>query len=206
MGQYDTEIVSSDLLPKVGSRWCEYEKKALEIRRLVGARSQDRFDPYQLANILKFKIIRFSQVDGLPDHVRQQIITNNQWSGAAIEIPHDGTKLIIINDLHSHRRQRATLMEEICHLILGHQPSKLNYADNSHGSPVVSTLGRTYHHQIEEEAYAIGAATLVPFKPLRDFLQSGLDVKSIADRFDVSVQLVNYRIRVAGLQRESFSG
>ena len=97
-------------------------------------------------------------------------------------------------------------MEEICHLILGHQPSKLNYADNSHGSPVVSTLGRPYHHQIEEEAYAIGAATLVPFKPLRDFLQSGLDVKSIADRFDVSVQLVNYRIRVAGLQRESFSG
>jgi Zn-dependent peptidase ImmA (M78 family) len=97
-------------------------------------------------------------------------------------------------------------MEEICHLILGHQPSKLNYAETGHGSASDSTVGRTYHHQTEEEAYAIGAATLVPFKPLRDLLQSGLDVKTIADRFDVSVQLVNYRIRVAGLQGDSFSG
>lgn len=187
MGHYDAGKISSDLLPKVGSRWCEYEKKALEIRRLVGARSQDRFDPLQLAEILKFKIIRFSQIDGLPDFVRYQIARHDQWSGAALEIPNDGTKLIIINDLHSHRRQRATLMEEICHLILGHQPSRIDES------------GRSYHHQTEEEAYAIGAATLVPFKDLRDLLESGSSIKAIADRFDVSVQLVNYRIRVVGL-------
>ena len=78
-------------------------------------------------------------------------------------------------------------MEEICHLILGHQPSRIDES------------GRSYHHQTEEEAYAIGAATLVPFKDLRDLLESGSSIKAIADRFDVSVQLVNYRIRVVGL-------
>jgi Zn-dependent peptidase ImmA (M78 family) len=119
------------------------------------------------------------------------IFSNKQWSGAAI--PTDSmlngpAGLIIINDLQSLRRQRATLMEEICHLLLGHQPSRIDQN------------GRTYNRAVEEEAYAVGAATLLPYKPLRELIQSRQPIRAIARHFEVSIQLVNYRSRVLGIE------
>ena len=191
MGQYDTERLTADLLPRVGTRWCGYEKKALEIRKMAGFGLSDRFEPERLAQILNFHILKFTTIAGLPDNVREIISTSDQWSGAAIPTNPDvdgHAGLIIINDLHSNRRQRATLMEEICHLLLGHRPSRIDQR------------GRTYDHQIEEEAYAIGAATLLPFKPLREMVESNYPVRYVADYFDVSKQLVNYRLRVLGIR------
>ncbi|MEY4168537.1 MAG: hypothetical protein RIR52_2361 [Acidobacteriota bacterium] len=195
IGNNDPEPFVSDLLPRAGSRWCEYEKKALAIRKMAGVDITVKFDPESLARLLNFEIIRLTALDGLSDQIRSQV-SGDHWSGAAIctdQLNQDCAGLIIINDLQSPRRQRATLMEEICHLLLDHKPSRLSGA------------GRTYDRQIEEEAYAVGAATLLPYKPLRELLISGRPGPLIANHFDVSTQLVRYRIRVLGLQSLSIS-
>ncbi len=185
--------VRLDELPRVGSKWCEYEKRAIEIRRLVGVRYDERFQPEMLAKLFNFRIIGLSQLDGLPLEIRQILVKGDQWSGAAIRPassdPGDlsSPALIIVNDTHSRRRQRATVMEEICHLILGHPPSTIH------------DHGRTFNARIEEEAYAIGAATLLPYRALSEALFSQVRPESIALRFDVSRQLVSYRCRVTGL-------
>ena len=197
MSHYDTRELAADLLPKIGTRWCSYEKKALEIRKMAGFEISDRFEPERLAHILNFHVLKFTSISGVPERIREIISTGNQWSGAAILTNPDvdgHTGLIIINDLQSIRRQRATLMEEICHLLLGHQPSRLDHE------------GRTYDRQIEEEAYAIGAATLLPFKPLREMVESNRSVSFVADHFEVSQQLVSYRIRVLGIRSSEVKG
>lgn len=206
MSHYDTASLASDLLPRVGTRWCDYEKKALEIRKMAGSGLNERFEPATLAKILNYHILRFTAIDGLPESVRMTIVANDQWSGAAIpsdqllasQVISDQSSdfpagLIIINDTQSPLRQRATLMEEICHLLLGHQPS------------LIDSKGRTYDRAIEDEAYAIGAATLVPFKPLREMLQARRSPNEIARHFDVSRQLINYRIKVLRIE-EDLSG
>lgn len=185
----ESSSVVSDLLPPVGTRWCDYEKKALEIRKMAGVDNLTRFDPESLAKILNFKIIKVSSLDGLSDQLRALVAAGN-WSGAAISVDqlhHDCAAMIVINDLQSQRRQRATLMEEICHLLLGHTPSRLGAA------------GRSYDRQVEEEAYAVGAATLLPYKPLRESLIAGRPLVTISSRFDVSIPLVKYRMRVLSL-------
>ena len=192
MSQYDTGRPVADLLPKIGTKWCTYEKKALEIRKMAGVGLGVRFEPEILAKILNYQILRLTAIEGLPESVRAIIAANDQWSGAAIPTNPDldgPAGLIIINDLQSPRRQRATIMEEICHLLLGHQPSRIDQT------------GRTYDHRIEEEAYAIGAATLLPFKPLREMVQAEQSIRTIANHFEVSTQLVNYRLKVLSINQ-----
>ena len=190
MSHFDTGRISADWLPKAGTKWCEYEKKGLEIRRLAGCQDSDRLDPYRLAEILRFRVIPFSRIEGLSPEVVNILIQEDQWSGAALEIPEDGTRLIIINDRQSPNRQRATLMEEITHLILGHPPS------------LIKPAGRSYQKHVEEEAYAIGAASLVPFKALSEMLSAGHSLTKIARWFDVSNALVEYRMKVLGLWKD----
>lgn len=193
MVQRGNDNIVSDLLPPAGTRWCRFEQKAIEIRRLLGAEPYDRFEPEKLASLLNYQIVKLSSIDTLPISVRARV-SGDHWSGAAIPVDHPDlgpAGLIVINDLQSRRRQRATLMEEICHLLLGHRPSRL------------TSSGRTYDRSVEEEAYAVGAATLLPYKALRELLCNGRSVNMISGKFDVSIALVHYRTRVLGLDRYS---
>ena len=182
--------IPADLLPRPGTRWCEYEKRALEIRRLVSLRSDQPLDPFRLADLLQFQILRLSELEQLPETLRQPLRDPKLWSGAALRLPNQGSILILLNDSQSPRRLRATLMEEICHLLLGHPPSRL--------TPEQPT-GRTFTRHIEEEAYAIGAAALVPYAGLRQLLPRHPSVVALADHFIVSRALLRYRLTVLQL-------
>jgi hypothetical protein len=194
---FASSSIDPELLPRPGTRWCEYEKRALEIRRLVGLRpgqSTDRpFDPFHLAELLGFQIAYLSDLPQLSPEVQQQLSNPRLWSGAALQLPHQPSPLILLNHHQSPRRLRATLMEEISHLLLGHPPSRLT---------PLGLHGRTFARDIEEEAYAIGAATLVPFFALRHLLTTSPQppsVASLGDYFFVSRALVLYRVKVLHL-------
>jgi hypothetical protein len=82
-------------------------------------------------------------------------------------------------------------MEEVCHILFGHRPSGI--ADELFG-------GRSYNLNIEEEAYGVGAAALVPYYSLRNFLVAGISIREIAKHFGVTPSLILYRARGAQLQ------
>ncbi|MGQ0540334.1 MAG: ImmA/IrrE family metallo-endopeptidase, partial [Blastocatellia bacterium] len=86
--------------------------------------------------------------------------------------------------------------EEICHVFLGHKPSRLAIEKRDKDGRIIA---RDYNHEIEEEAYATGAAALVPYRSLRDFVESGKTSAQIARHFNVSRALVEYRIKVSRL-------
>ena len=93
-------------------------------------------------------------------------------------------------------RTNATLMEEVSHVFLGHQPSRLKIiAKDERGR----TLSRDYRQADEEAAYAIGAAALVPFAALRRFVLVGKTASEIAKHFRVSRNLIEYRLKVTRL-------
>ena len=87
-------------------------------------------------------------------------------------------------------------MEEISHVFLGHKPSRLSIkAKNKEGR----VIARDYNAAIEEEAYATGAAALVPYSSLKRFVIDGKTAAEIARHFNVSRALVEYRIKISRL-------
>ena len=69
-------------------------------------------------------------------------------------------------------------------------------------APTAVSLARDYNDEDEEAAYAVGAAALVPYAALRRFVRQGRTSTEIARRFNVSRELVEYRLKVSRLWGE----
>jgi hypothetical protein len=181
-----------------------YEIRAIGLREFAGLRRDDeRLDPFELARYAKLLVASFEQIEPfLTEETKAHLLldASDKWSGGACSqaLP-DGRKLIILNPTHGENRQNATLMEEICHVFLGHKPSRLAITNYNKEGKVIA---RDYHPEIEEEAYSIGAAALVPFSSLRRFVSEGKTSREIARHFNVSRELVEYRMKVSRLWEE----
>jgi hypothetical protein len=118
-----------------------------------------------------------------------------RWSGLALPVG-DGQVLVLYNDAHPITRTRATLMEEYFHIVLGHQPSQIRLLCGANGH-------RSHDKDTESEAYGCGAAALIPYRSLRTMHGEGLSAGRIAAHFEVSRELVEYRLKVTRLLRRS---
>jgi hypothetical protein len=179
----------------------QYEIRALALRDFAGLRKPtDALNPFELAKYAKLLVVQFADVeDLLTEETREHLLNagRDKWSGGACGLPlPNGNKLIILNPTHSPLRHNATLMEEISHVFLGHQPSRL--AVETHNAKG-EAIARDYHAEIEEEAYSVGAAALVPYSGLRQLVRAGKTSRQIAQHFNVSRELVEYRLKVCRL-------
>lgn len=178
-----------------------HEIRALGLREFGGLlRDDQRLDPFKLAQYANLFVASFDQIESLlSEETKAHLVGDgrNAWSGGAAShtLP-DGRKLIILNPTHGKNRQNATLMEEICHVFLGHKPSRLAVETRNNDGKIIA---RDYNHAIEEEAYSTGAAALVPYTALRRMVNEGKTVSEIARHFYVSRALVEFRIKISRL-------
>lgn len=178
-----------------------FEICGLGLREFAGLRHDtDVLDPFELARYAKLLVVPFSQLEEMlsketVDHLLGE--GRNSWSGGAASQPlPNGWRLIILNPTHSAKRHKATLMEEVSHVFLGHQPSRLEVQNtNSEGK----TIARDYNEEIEEQAYGVGASALVPYSGLKKLIAAGKTSPEIAMHFRVSRELVEFRMRITRL-------
>ena len=177
---------------KLSSNAQEFEKSALRIRKFAGLSSYDRLDPYDLAKRLGMEVVDIKNIPSISDQTARLLLLErfDEWSGASSGKLAGGLVLIVLNTTQSQQRRKATLMEEICHVLLGHQRNRLS----------AELLGsRDYNKKDETEAYAVGAAALVPLAGLRYFMSQGVSLAEIARHYGVTRALVEYRIKITGL-------
>jgi hypothetical protein len=190
-------MIDNDLPP--GEKWQQFELQALGFRDFAGLRADAPLDPFRLAKFAKLLVVSFEQIEGLSTEAREHLLgaASEKWSGGACSLPlPDGRRIVILNPNHGRMRTNATLMEEVSHVFLGHQPSRLKVvAETANGQ----TISREYRETDEEAAYATGAAALVPFSALRRFVLEGQNSPQIARHFRVSRELVEYRLKVTRL-------
>jgi len=177
-----------------------HEVRGQALREFAGLRRDDqKLDPFELARYARLLVIRLDEVEGLNEETLSHLVGEGKdlWSGGAASkrLP-DGSKLIILNPTHGKNRHNATLMEEISHVFLGHVPSRLEIKARNRDGRIIA---RDYNHAIEEEAYATGAAALVPYAALKRFVMQGKTAAEIARHFNVSRALVEYRIKISRL-------
>ena len=172
------------------------------LRDFAGVAMDQALDPFALAEFARLLVVDFDQIEGLSTESRAHLLGEaaNEWSGGACSRPlPDGWRLVILNPAHGKQRNRATLMEEIAHVFLGHAPNRLAVMSRKQESGEKRIVARDYNHDDEEAAYAVGAAALVPYAVLRRFVTNGRSAQEIARQFRVSRQLVEYRIKVTHL-------
>jgi uncharacterized protein DUF955 len=185
-----------ELLPPSAKRRV-YERIALKIREFAGVALDQPLNPWQLAPYVKLRVTSLRDIQGLSPETRRTLLGDNgkSWSGGATRPLPDGSRLVFLNQNHTRERQAATLMEEICHVILGHSPTRLQMTEET-GEAVHF---RNFDENQEEVAYAVGAAVLIPYFPLKHAVGARMRSDQIARRFIVSRDLVEYRIKVCGL-------
>jgi hypothetical protein len=177
-----------------------HELRAQGLREFAGLKRDDqRLDPFALARYANLLVIPVDEVRGLSAETLDELLGSGKdnWSGGAAshKLP-NGQKLIILNPTHGKNRHNATLMEEVCHVFLGHKPSRLAVENRDRHGKVIA---RDYNADIEEEAYSTGAAALVPYSSLKRFVERGKTSAQIARHFNVSRALVEYRIKISRL-------
>jgi hypothetical protein len=192
-------VNTEDLPPTQKGR--HHEIRAAGLREFAGLRRPEQpLDPYQLAKYAKLLVVSYEQIEPLlTEETKKHLIGEGKdmWSGGAASRPlPDGRKLIILNPTHGPTRHKATLMEEVCHVFLGHKPSRLQIKRKDKQGNIVA---RDYNHDIEEEAYSTGAAALVPYLALKRYVEDGRSAAEIARHFGVSRALVEFRIKISKL-------
>jgi hypothetical protein len=190
-------VVHSDLPP--GEKWRQFELKAMGLRDFARLRRDAPLNPFDLARFANLFVVDIERIKGLSEQSRELLLgsASEEWSGGACSRPlPDGRRIVVLNPNHGPARTNATLMEEICHVFLGHKANRLAViADEERGQ----TLARDYRKLDEEAAYAIGAAALVPFASLRRAVLAGKSAADVARHFRVSRDLIEYRLKVTRL-------
>jgi hypothetical protein len=206
----------------------QFELRALALRDFAGVRPDEALDPFALAEFARLLVVDFDQIKDLSAASREHLLgaAADEWSGGACSRPlPNGWRIVILNPAHGVHRNRATLMEEISHVFLGHTANRLAVVvddrrekenERISSRPTVSplpdalpkkegaetgrkVLARDYNKSDEEAAYAVGAAALVPYAALRRLVFAGRTAEEIGRRFRVSTPLAEYRIKVTHL-------
>ncbi len=183
----------------LGEKWRQFELRGLGFRSFARVGPDAPLDPFLLAKFANLLVLDFDQIKGLSEKAREHLLgaASEAWSGGACSRPlPDGRKLVILNPNHGRMRTNATLMEEISHVFLGHQPNRLQVVTEDERG---RTSARDYRKADEEAAYGIGAAALVPYSALRRAVLKGQTSLQIGRHFRASRELVEYRLKVTRL-------
>ncbi len=114
-----------------------------------------------------------------------------EWSAMSVPLDEVGDAWAVVrNDRHSIERQKVTYLEECWHILLGHRLTKI--------AKISDSYGRTYDSDEEHDAYYLAGATLVPAPAVVSAVEAGA-AATLAAKFGVSQQLVEYRIKRLGL-------
>ena len=165
------------------------ENTAATIRRGVGLDQLTVLDPSLLVDRLDAELFHLSDLI-VDDEVALRRARRIGFDGAASSHPESGRPLILINCGKPRRRRMATLMEELAHLLLKHEPCRIA------PHPELGIIQRTFDRQQEHEAYDLGAALLLPKERIQsDVKDLECLISEIADEHGCSEELVTYRIR-----------
>jgi Zn-dependent peptidase ImmA (M78 family) len=155
----------------------------------------DLLDPVPLAAGVGLLVVSAEAICALLESdIAKEILVNakDSWSGGVYAAPLPTGELIcIINPTHGRFRQKITLMEEISHIHLEHSPTGLRSVWNG-------LRLRDFNEKQEREAYGVGSAALLPWGAFFHDLNAGLPVTELAEKYQVSRELIEYRIKTSG--------
>lgn len=173
--------------------WCE--RVAITQRRELNLQPTDSLDARHLATHLGVIVWTADQVPELDPQYLKVLIKEDPDSWSAVTLCTDSRDLIIVNSIHSEGRLASDIMHELAHIILGHEPARVDVSKD--GFLILST----YNKEQEEEAKWLSGCLLLPREALLLIRRLGLSPETAAAKYGVSVPMLTFRQNVLKLAR-----
>ena len=125
-----------------------------------------------------------------------QLVNSDADSWSAITVSAAGLDAIILNPNHRRGRYSSDVMHELAHLLLGHEPSTMFFAGQE------NLALRGFNRAAEEEANWLAGALLLPRDALVRRHARNCPPETMCDEFGVSKQMLDFRTRVTGVERQ----
>lgn len=172
----------------------QIELRAIHIKTTYDYGPYDAVSPIDLADRMDVGVVdavRF--FDSLPARLRISLLEDGSRSWSAGSITANGRLYVLANPTHSDARRSPTLLEELVHQALGHPKSQLIERDG--------VVIRTCQHDVEDEAYSVATALLMPYRELFNHLNAGRPLVDFHVPAPVSNECRLFRVKRAGLWR-----
>ena len=174
--------------------WCE--TTSANYRNALQLRQDYPLAPEKLAAYLGITVWGPEDVPELPETSLHQLTIRDPSSWSAVTLRLGDISLIIVNSAHALNRRRSSLTHELAHIILRHDPGRIDLSPQGH------LLLSSFEREQEDEADWLAATLLVPREGLRIRFQSTRDYQALARHFGVSLDMLNWRLRMTGIPRQ----
>jgi transcriptional regulator with XRE-family HTH domain len=185
-----------ELEPSISLSKSEMEEMAELFRIELGLMEDEPLNPFEI-RVEGVEVIGLSDIPTIDIQLKNllQPSGRQQWDAMSIPLSKDMEKWIIVwNDKRRGGRKNVSLLEEYWHILQGHKLTRMN--------KVADVYGRTFGEVEEHDAYYLAAATLLPAKTIKRIVNEKEDIIEAADRYGVSKDLIEYRIKRLGLWRK----
>jgi len=172
------------------------ERTSGSLRSDLGLLPHAPLPPTKLAIFLGVRLLTPKQIPGLSQKVLDQLLRRDPSGWSAVGVIHGDVTHVIYNPTHSERRQASDIMHELAHIVLNHEPAKLIMSHDG------SFSMRSFSQTQEDEASWLAWCLLLPREALLACKRRGIPVEQIADDYGVSETLVNFRLRLTGIEAQ----
>jgi Zn-dependent peptidase ImmA (M78 family) len=174
------------------------ERLSLQYRQELGLQNHSPLCGFVLAEHLRIKVFKASTfLTSVEDisRLKGEIGVDCGWSALTMQNKY-GETIIVYNPFHSEARQQSDIMHELSHFICGHSLEAHNF-----GFELPIGM-RSYNELYEEEAKCLGSTLQLTKEGLLWGLKNNFDVEQLAQHFNASSKMVNYRLRLSGAAKQ----
>lgn len=171
----------------------DIELRAIEIKATHDFGPYEAVSPVELADRMGVGLVDPVFFDTLDIGLRKALLEDHRESWSAGSITVNDTLFVLTNPTNSDARTSVTILEELAHEALGHPKSQLIKRDG--------LVVRTCQHDVEDEAYSVASALLMPYRDLFNHLNAGRPLGDLAVPAPVSDECRAFRVKRAGLWR-----
>ena len=171
----------------------EAERTSIRYRKELGLEGHSPLCAFKLAEHLEIGVIKADELVNTAKDI--QLLNGSDWSALTMKVK-SGRTIIIHNPYNSQARQQADIMHELSHIICKH-----SFDSRDVGFELPMGM-RTFNEIFEEEAKCLGATLQLTKDGLLWGLKNKMDVAKLAEHFNASSEMVNYRLRMSGAARQ----
>lgn len=168
------------------------ERISASARQSLNVSLFDPLDAKRYASYVGVLVLTVEELN-LTENARRQLLEVDSASWSGMTIRESGLVGVLVNPTHSPERQASTMMHELSHVVLKHNPVRVDVS--SAGILLVSE----YSADDEDEANWLSGALLLPRDALKHYRGKGWSAPEITAHFGVSQQMYDWRIRMTGV-------
>lgn len=171
----------------------EAERLAISTRRQLRLSVRDRLDGLELARHLGVPVLSLLDLRSDVTNSRSiDLLLSPRAGFSAVTVCSESRQLIVFNPAHPPGRRSNSLVHELSHILLRHDPA-----------PAVDQVGcRHWDQQAESEADWLAGVLLVPREGALWWIRNGGDLRGGATHFGVSEALFRWRVNQTGVVRQ----